>query len=61
MNRKVRDALTYARDLLADLVAEHDKGAVNLGDENNVADVKQCQRLCAQAMQELEAGDSEND
>ena len=61
MNRKVHDALVYARDLLADLVAEHSKGAVNLGDENNVRDLEQCQRLCAEALRELEGGNSEKD
>jgi hypothetical protein len=61
MNRKVHDALTYARDLLADLVAEHSKGVVNLGNENNVRDLEQCQRLCAQALQELESEESEDD
>jgi hypothetical protein len=53
MKSKVRDALTYAADLLADLVDQHNKGEVNLGDENNVRDVEQCQRLCAEALQEL--------
>ena len=61
MNRKTRDALTYAADLLSDLIAEHGKGAINLGDVNNVTDVRQCQELCALALRELEAGDSEND
>ena len=54
MNRKVHDALVYARDLLADLVAEHSKGVVNLGNENNLRDVAQCQRLCEQALRESE-------
>jgi hypothetical protein len=61
MNGKIRDALVYARDLLADLVAEHGKGVVNLGNENNVRDVEQCQRLCDEALRELEAGESGND
>jgi hypothetical protein len=61
MNRKVHDALVYARDLLADLVAEHGKGVVNLGNENNVRDLEQCQRLCAEALRELEGGNSEDD
>ena len=52
MNRKVHDALTYARDLLADLVAQHKNGAIDLGDENNLRDVAQCQRLCEQALRE---------
>ena len=61
MNGKIRDALTYARDLLADLVAQHSKGAVNLGDENNLRDLEQCQRLCDEALRELEARGSGND
>jgi hypothetical protein len=61
MKSKVRDALTYAADLLADLVDQHNKGEVNLGDENNVRDVEQCQRLCAEALRELEGGNSEDD
>jgi hypothetical protein len=61
MKSKVHDALVYARDLLADLVAEHGKGVVNLGDKNNLRDVEQCQRLCSQALQELEARGSGND
>ena len=61
MNRKVHDALTYAKDLLADLVAQHKNGAINLGDVNNVADVRQCQELCALAMQESEGGENGKD
>ena len=61
MNRKVHDALTYARDLLADLVTEHNNGAINLGDENNVADVRQCQELCALVLRELEGGENGED
>jgi hypothetical protein len=61
MNRKVRDALVYARDLLAELVAEHSKGVVNLGNENNVRDLEQCQRLCAETLRELDGGNSEDD
>ena len=61
MKSKVHDALVYARDLLADLVAEHGQDVVNLGDENNLRDLEQCQRLCDEALRELEADDSDDD